>query len=1042
VRIGRYELLRMLGHGGQGRVWEALLHGPAGLRKRVALKVLERGDGLAREARIGGLLRHPNLVDVYEVGEEGGKWYCAMELCAGGTLATRVPLPPRAVVDVGLQVCAALAYAHEELGLVHLDLKPHNLLISGRLVKVADLGLARARGFEEELRRGVGTRGFMSPEQLLGTTVDARSDVYSMGVVLAVLATGNLPGRSETFTIDAETTFSDAHLADAPPAAALLAGLGDLARVIERCVELDPDDRYPTMAAVAEALRRVDAAGPRLAELLDAADGEEAVPDVVTDAFVGRRAELDALSAALSEPGLVTLRGPAGIGKTRLARAAASSWSTAWFVPLADARTAPELVRAVAAALEVPLQGQSDAALVAMLGHALASRGDALLVLDNVEQLAGAAEVVTAWRAAAPRLRVLATGRQALRAEGERLQDVDVLDPIDAVALLRARALDRGVSLRDDPALRALAERLDGVPLAIELAAGRLGVLSPAEVLDRLGLSLLRSGRADLSDRQATLRGALDWSWDLLSEPERAGLAALSVFQGGFTLEAAEAVVAAEPGSPWVLDLVQALAEKSLVRRAGWRFDLLVAVREYAYERLAERGGTAAAEERHGAWFAARGAAGGFDELGNLVIATRRAVARGDGRIAAATLEAAGEVFRFRGPFRTARALAEEVLGLPGLDADSRRRALLVASRFATEAGDPATGAAWLREVLASDPTDAQRLVAMTGLGAALDNQGNPAAALEVLQEAIALARQAGDRAREGVATRVLALAIQNLGRTAEALELLHRALALHREVGSRYDEAQALGSIGGLERLRGGPDRARPWLQAALAMQGELRNRRAQGVLLWQLAAAERAAGDTDLAEKLFRESLAIHREVGNRRFEGTALSSLGNVATDRLHFADAIPLYEQALAIHRETGNRRDEGLVLGNLAFAAMELGRLDEARSRAHAALEVHKATRYRESEGVVLGYLGNLLEKEGRHEEALAVYADALTIHREVGNKRDEGKALQDVAGCLAALGHTGEARLAAQAALALHREVGNTRSQTTAEALLARLPGP
>lgn len=216
--IGRYHRVRSLGRGGQGQVDEAVLHGPGGLRKRVALKLLAGGDGLRREASIAGLLRHPHLVDVYEVGEQDGVWFCAMELCSGGSLAERGALPPRAVVEIGLQVCAALQYAHEELALVHLDLKPSNLLLDGEVVKVADLGMAQAAGFSDR-RRG-GTLGYMAPEQAQGRPVDARSGVFALGVTLVELATGRrLVPSAPTFDLDAGEDAGAAAPSPGPPPA-------------------------------------------------------------------------------------------------------------------------------------------------------------------------------------------------------------------------------------------------------------------------------------------------------------------------------------------------------------------------------------------------------------------------------------------------------------------------------------------------------------------------------------------------------------------------------------------------------------------------------------------------------------------------------------------------------------------------------------------------------------------------------------------------------------------------------------------------------
>ena len=175
-RLGRYELGRVLGRGGSGRVYEAVLCGPAGFRKPCAVKVLQDGgDGLAREARLAGLLRHPNLVEVYELGfaeweeptglDDDGTWFCSMELVKGGSLDQRLPLPPAAALDVVRQVALGLMHAHHEVGMVHLDLKPANILMDHGVAKLADLGIAQARGFHTLV--GIrGTPGYVAPEAL------------------------------------------------------------------------------------------------------------------------------------------------------------------------------------------------------------------------------------------------------------------------------------------------------------------------------------------------------------------------------------------------------------------------------------------------------------------------------------------------------------------------------------------------------------------------------------------------------------------------------------------------------------------------------------------------------------------------------------------------------------------------------------------------------------------------------------------------------------------------------------------------------------
>jgi hypothetical protein len=491
-RIGRYQIVGVLGRGGQGLVYEGLLRGAGRFEKRVAIKQLHSGAGLQREARLGGLLRHPNLVDVYEYGEDDGRWFCAMELCPDGAIAARLPLSPRAVVEVGLQVAAALQYAHEELGLVHLDLKPENLLLDGAVVKVADLGIARGEGFAEAgpVR---GTPAYMAPEQLEGAAVDARTDIYALGVVLAELASGQRAGAATTFSTQALPA-----PAVQPPTTAPW-----LAATVARCTAPDPADRFASMSDLAAALRALPVEGPGLAAVM----GDRPRPSLPTadtnlgsdsDVFVGRDAELRAIAAELDDPGLVTLKGPGGIGKTHLARVAARAWcdqtgAQAWFCDLSEARGTLGLLQAVAAALGIALGKGQDQAHARQVGWAIASRGAVLLVLDNFEHLLDQASLLEQWRLSCPEARFLATSRAPLKVARERVVEVAPLAEADAVSLLATRAMLRGAEVSGDPALHALARRLDGVPLALELAAGRIGLLSPSEVLERLGLRLLRS---------------------------------------------------------------------------------------------------------------------------------------------------------------------------------------------------------------------------------------------------------------------------------------------------------------------------------------------------------------------------------------------------------------------------------------------------------------------------------------------------------------------------------------------------------------------
>ena len=242
--VGRYELVRELGSGGAGTVFEAVFHGPAGFAKSVALKVVDHEhEALIREARLGAQLHHPNLVDVYALEEADGVWHLAMELVTGGSLRDLRPLPPRAAVEAVIQACAGLAYAHDAIGLVHMDIKPANLLLQGANVKVADLGIAHARGFlhDGQLR---GTPSYVAPETLARRPVDGRADVWAIGVVLIELITGR---------------------ASLDPAM-----VPSLRPVLERCLTPDPAGRMASVADVGAALEALSLPGPGLVEVVDA----------------------------------------------------------------------------------------------------------------------------------------------------------------------------------------------------------------------------------------------------------------------------------------------------------------------------------------------------------------------------------------------------------------------------------------------------------------------------------------------------------------------------------------------------------------------------------------------------------------------------------------------------------------------------------------------------------------------------------------------------------------------------------------------------
>ena len=993
--FGRYRLLEVLGQGGMARVFLAELQGPAGFRKQVALKVMvpwtggpgDSPDGLfLREARLGGLLRHPNIVDVYELGEQDRVLFLAMELVRGPSLMQfvrgRGVLSPRATLELGLQLCSALGYAHGLVvdgamaGLVHRDIKPGNVLLTPEgLAKVADFGIAQVSAWAREpTGRFQGTPSYASPEQIEGRRLDARADIFSLGAVLYLCATGRplLPGKGVVEVHPQIEAIERRLLAGEGLESAdeAVAGLGS---VVQQCVRVSPDDRYADAAEVSRDLRhllRSDLAGPSLADLLlpwgSRDQGSMSVPAIPrpkrapalpaepapatnisapADAFVGREAELGFLAARIDDHRLVTVRGPAGVGKTRLARELARRRldrlpGGAWFVDLGEAITATDVLSAVADVLGVDLGGRKDDAVAARLGHALAARGRALLLLDKCEHVGDGVAALDGWLARAPELRVLATSRQPLRRPGEAVFDLGPLVEAEAAELFRRRAGE------GDPAapVAALVERLDHMPLAIELAAGRAAEVGTAGLLDRADeqLDLLRSGGGG---RQATLRQAIGWSWTLLADAEQSVLAQLSVFRGGFTLEAATAVVGVPAGAAWGLDLVGSLLDKSLLHRrdgaAGPRLGLYRSIHAFAAERLAESGERLGVELRHGDWFARFGRDEVLDVLDlrpgralaaalprereNLKAAFERATSRRDhltaGRLALARMALALR----RGGHREARRDAEAVL---------RQGA---------------------------DFSDALRLRLLRGAGRLAFLDGDRDRGLRLLEQAMHTAGRLDDRRMQGRLLCDIGELLLQTDRLDEARALLDRSLVLARGIGDRAGE----------------------------------------GCSLAALAAAYGEADQIDEALTAFEEAMGIHRAVGNRSAEGRLCTSIGNVLRRRGQLQDAERSYRRALRLLQAAGTPVALATALGNLASVLFLQERYEEAEGLLRAALDTHRRVGGRQSVAIDLSNLAEVLAAQGRCGPARAFIEEALLLAEETGPVGLEGSMLGVLADLLA-----------------------------------------
>ncbi|HYJ97660.1 MAG TPA: tetratricopeptide repeat protein, partial [Burkholderiaceae bacterium] len=553
----------------------------------------------------------------------------------------------------------------------------------------------------------------------------------------------------------------------------------------------------------------------------------------------------------------------------------------------------------------------------------------------------------------------------------------------------------------------------------IELAAARVRVLSPAQLVERLRDRFqLLAGTRGVAARQATMRAAIDWSWELLTAWEQDALAQCAVFEGGFTLEAAEAVVDLAPfrEAPPVSDVVEALVDKSLLRT--WaphdvgryaidepHFGMYLAIHEYASAKLVESGPHArsASEERHGTHYARFGTGAAIDalaarggprqqralalELDNLVSACRRALARSDAAVALATCRAAWSVLELKGPFPLGAVLAGQVLGIGGIDAPTRDAATVIRA-------------------------------------SAFEKCGRMREAQDLLGTALAAFRERCDAHAEGLALRQLATVMRQQGKMDEARQAIEASLAIHRAQGDRRAESLALRVLGIVHREQGRLSEAEPLYREALAYHRAAGSRRLEGIVLGNIGNLLAERGDFEGARSSFEMALAIHRELDDRQYEGLVLGNLGVLATETGWHDDARSFGEQALAIHRDVGNRAEEGIVLSNLASLENAVGRPDAARVTGEASLAIAREVGNRRWEGMVLTNLAEFSRAQGRHAEARTHLDQALVIHRAVGNRRSEGSSLGILGALLAAEGNLNEARTAFASGEALLREGG------------------
>lgn len=628
--------------------------------------------------------------------------------------------------------------------------------------------------------------------------------------------------------------------------------------------------------------------------------------------LVGREREVDSVARQLGQARLVTLTGPGGVGKTRLAIEAARSVEArfpdgVYLVPLASLERAELVSSAIARAVGLAQTGGQPASDVLRAG--LRGR-QALLLIDNFEHLMAAAPQLSDLLRECPDITALVTSREALRVQGERRLEVQPLAATPAAELFLARAADvtPGFDITADNAVDvgAVCLRLEGLPLAIELAAAHVRVLPPAALLARLdrALPMLVGGARDLPARHQTMRATLAWSHDLLDESERAMFRQLSVLAGGWTLEAAEAIACPVQRELSTLEAISRLVDRSLVIAEPGdepRFRMLEIVREYGLERLAESGEETQVRTRHLRFFVELAEAAAPHLFTPDRTAWLMLLERGHDDIRAALEHAAGAGGRKATDGR--RGAEDQERAETGL------RLAGALAWFWFHAGFWSEGRARLTAALASAGPSAPpglRVAASYGAGMLACFQGERTVAHDLLEGAVDLCRELGDARSLIPALHLLSVEVLHRGDDERARELAEESVTISRE--TQAGDVALLGSlcaVGMIARAQDDLVASRAALVEATGLRERMADDWMLALPLRDLAVTVARLGDHDRAHAMAHESLFLLREASERWFASRSIDALAMISAFRGRFDQAARLYGAAEALTAGIGS-----------------------------------------------------------------------------------------------------------------------------------------
>jgi predicted ATPase/tRNA A-37 threonylcarbamoyl transferase component Bud32 len=935
----RYRLQRELGAGGMATVYLAddLRH-----QRQVAVKVLrpEVAESLGaerflREITTTANLRHPHILPLFDSGEADGHLYYVMPYAEGESLRDRLEREHQLPLDEALrladEVADALQYAHGR-GVVHRDIKPDNILLENGRAVVADFGIASAvsRVDAEKLTvvgMALGTPHYMSPEQASGDEVDARSDLYALACVLYEMLVGAPPytGSNAMQVLVRHATEPVPSLRSSCPSVS-----AEVAECVERALAKAPHDRFDSVSEWRQALRSQHGAtgAPRISRVAFFNP-----PPTPATPLLGREEELtDATARLADDVRLLTILGVGGTGKTRFAmqlfhRLQLEFPDGAAFVSLASVTAPEDVIATIGSTLAI-----AEAHGRTPLEAAITVIGDrcALLILDNCEQVLGAAADIAQLLARCENLVIIATSRAPLKisAETEYVlaplalpgsdEDLEQLLACASVALFvqRAEKVKPGFALTDANAASvvAICRQLDGLPLAIELAAARVRTLEPKALLQRLdhALDLLTSGDRDLPLRQRTLRATISWSFSLLEAPEQRLLRRLSVFHEGWTLEAMEQVCVDDAERWRGIGQLDSLVEKGLVRVLddGARYTLLETIRAFSAEQLHAAGEVEGARTPHITFFVEL-----MREVRLGIVGSDQLPAMQRWRADVANVQAA-----------LGWALTRAQHG----DAAALEQTLLLCGTLSWPwhiAGLHLTGQHFVDTALAlatDEPPSAGRALSYSTRAVLGTVTADWTSAGQCADRGLDDARTIGDDGLVAELEMLLSYVCMSTGRMEEAAGAMKRSISLAQTAGLPMIQALSLAFYGFLKFLSEGGPAGPAMIADALRIQERIDEYEGRGVTLSFLAQVALASGDQLRGFAMYRAAEAAFARVGDKpevaRVQGElAWASLATGAHD-----EALSHFFRSLRSYVEVGSPRGIGQALLGLAVTRQATG----------------------------------------------------------------------------------------------------------------------